>query len=132
MNGTSTWQQDVRWCRLGLRGVHDHLYRVHPYGQQLADNFGRSAAVSCQSLHAYSKDMLEICMAFLRDKCRGNLPILQCLHDGTMYFDSNERYLATWQIVWLRNAHYHLCRDHHGEHQVARNLGRQEMQAPPR
>jgi len=33
--------------------------------------------------------MLEICMAFLRDMCRGNLPILQCLHDGTMYFDSN-------------------------------------------
>ena len=28
-------------------------------------------------------------MAFLRDKCRGILPILQCLHDGTMYFDSN-------------------------------------------
>ena len=25
----------------------------------------------------------------LRDKCRGILPILQCLHDGTMYFDSN-------------------------------------------
>ena len=33
--------------------------------------------------------MLEVCMAFLRDKCRGILPILQCLHDGTMYFDSN-------------------------------------------
>ena len=28
-------------------------------------------------------------MAFLRDKCRGILPILQCLHDSTMYFDSN-------------------------------------------
>ena len=31
----------------------------------------------------------------------------------------------TWQIVWLRNAHYHLCRDHHGEHQLGHDLGRQ-------
>ena len=30
-------------------------------------------------------------MAFLRDKCRGILPILQCLHDGTIAFDSNAK-----------------------------------------
>ena len=40
-------------------------------------------------------------MAFLRDKCRGILPILQCLHDGTRYFDSN-----------VKIAHHQLGRSH--------------------
>ena len=40
-------------------------------------------------------------MAFLRDKCRGILPILQCLHDGTMHFDSN-----------VKTAHHQLGRSY--------------------
>ena len=34
----ATWQQAILWCRLWLRGTHDHPCRDHHCGQQLADD----------------------------------------------------------------------------------------------